>query len=321
MNKKSKIIGGLTAASVAIISIVTYVVGKKVYKNSVGSKPKVSKEEMEKYYSEREDRVLDKLDKYEHEKAFIESTENKYSIELMHIKAQYKSNDVIIIVHGIRSNYHEVLDVAFEYLENGYNIVVYNQRQTGNTGGNDYTFGLYERFDLDEVVKYTKGIYTNGVLGVHGFSMGAATSALHMELNEEEKRVNFYILDAPFHTMQSAINLGVAKNKIPILPIKYAAWAGDIYIKRKDKFSFRDIEPYKAAKNVTIPVMLIHGTDDRTTDPKGSKIIYDTIPHDKKELWLIEGLGHCKANTIIKDEYFKRIFEFISEKVENTDEK
>lgn len=321
MNKKNKIIGSLTAASVAIASTITYIVGKKVYKNSVGSKPKISKDEMEKYYGEREDKVLDKLDKYDHEKTFIESSKNGYPIELMNIRSSCKSNDAIVIVHGIRSNYHEVLDVAFEYLEKGYNVVVYNQRQTGSTGGNDYTFGLYEKFDLDEVVKYTKGIYSNGVLGVHGFSMGAATSALHMELNEEDKRVDFYILDAPFHTMKSAINLGVAKNKIPMLPIKYATWAGDIYIKRKDKFSFRDIEPYKAAKNVTVPVMLIHGTDDRTTDPNGSKIIFDTIPHDKKELWLVEGLGHCKANRIIKDEYFERIFKFISEKVENQDKK
>lgn len=51
--------------------------------------------------------------------------------------------------------------------------MLYNQRHTGHTGGNDYTFGLYERYDLENVAKFVKKKYPNGLLGAHGHSMGA----------------------------------------------------------------------------------------------------------------------------------------------------
>ena len=49
-----------------------------------------------------------------------------------------ETSDAMIVVHGIGSNYHEVLNVAFNYLENGYNVVVYHQRNTGLTGGDKF---------------------------------------------------------------------------------------------------------------------------------------------------------------------------------------
>ena len=57
--------------------------------------------------------------------------------------------------------------------------------------GDNYTFGLYERFDLEAVAQYTRSLYPDGIVGVHGFSMGAATSTMHTELNEEAKKCRF----------------------------------------------------------------------------------------------------------------------------------
>ena len=315
MKKRNKIILSIVLVGVILFSTVTYIVGQMVYNGSVGSKTEVSKDEMIDFYSKKEDKRLETLNKYKHEKLFVKSPKNGYDIEVMNIKSNKETNDVIVIVHGIESNYYEVLNSAFNYLENGYNVVVYNQRHTAETGGENYTFGLYERFDLDEVVNYAASIYKDGILGVHGFSMGAATSTMHTELNEEKKNVDFYILDAPYHTMESAINLGITGKDVPLIPVKFAEWAGNLYIKTKAGFSYDDIEPYKAVENITVPVMLIHGEEDTTTSPGSSKIIYDNIPHDKKELWLIPGLKHCKADDLMPEEYFNRIYNFIDKNV------
>lgn len=315
MKKRNKIILSIVLVGLILFSTVTYIVGQMVYNGSVGSKTEVAKDEMIDFYSKKEDKRLETLNKYKHEKLFVKNPKNGYDIEVMNIKSNKETNDVIVIVHGIESNYYEVLNSAFNYLENGYNVVIYNQRHTGETGGENYTFGLYERFDLDEVVNYAASTYKDGILGVHGFSMGAATSTMHTELNEEKKKVDFYILDAPYHTMESAINLGITGKDVPLIPVKFAEWAGNLYTKTKAGFSYDDIEPYKAVKNITVPVMLIHGEDDTTTSPGSSKIIYDNIPHDKKELWLIPGLKHCKADDLMPEEYFNRIYNFIDKNV------
>lgn len=315
MIKRNKRILSVGLAVAVTFSVATYIIGSMVYDGSVGSEPEISKEVMAQHYSIEGDKPLLTLENYKYEKFFVNSSVNGYDIEGMNIKSNIESDDVMVLVHGIESNYHEVLNSAFNYLENGYNVVVYHQRQTGGTGGEEYTFGLYERFDLDAVVDYTADLYPNGLLGVHGYSMGAATSTFHTELNEEKKNVDFYVLDGPYHTMESAINLGIIGENIPLLPVKYAAWAGDLYIKAKAGFTYDDVQPYKAVENITVPVMLIHGTEDKITDPESSKIIYDTIPHDNKELWLIEGLGHCNADDEMEEEYFERIRQFIDEKV------
>lgn len=315
MSKKKKIIIGLLAGSVVLFSMVTYIVGSMVYAGSVGSSPEVNKDEMIEVYSQKEDKPLNKLEEYNSEKLVIKSEKNGYDIEVMNIKANKETEAVMVLVHGIESNYHEVLNSAFNYLENGYNVVVYNQRHTGVSGGDNYTFGLYERYDLDAVIDYTVEKYPNGLLGVHGFSMGAATSTMHTELNEEKKNVDFYILDAPYHTMRSAINLGIVGKDIPLIPVKYAEWAGNLSIRMKAGFTYDDVEPYKSVENISVPVMLIHGTEDKTTAPESSEIIYNTIPHDNKELWMIDGQGHCLADNEIPEEYFSRIYRFINKVV------
>lgn len=315
MKKIGRVILGAGLVIATTFVTATYIIGSMVYNGSVGSEPEVSQEAMAEHYSTEGDKPLFTLENYKYEKFFINSAVNEYDIEGISIKSNIESDDVMVLVHGIESNYHEVLNSAFNYLENGYNVVTYHQRQTGGTGGEEYTFGLHERFDLDAIVNYTAELYPNGLLGVHGYSMGAATSTFHTQLNEEKKNVDFYILDGPYHTMESAINLGIIGENIPFLPVSYAAWAGELYIKSKAGFSFDDVQPYKAVENVTVPVMLIHGTEDKITDPESSKIIYDTIPHDNKELWLIDGLGHCEADDEIEEEYFARIRNFIDEEV------
>ncbi|MDO4926438.1 MAG: alpha/beta hydrolase [Turicibacter sp.] len=314
MKKKKVLIGSgiATATSAAVVGAATWIIGGMVYDGTVGKKASVKAEEMEEFYSNREDKVLEKLEKYEHETVFVNSEENSYEVETLSIKSNQETSDAMIVVHGIGSNYHEVLNVAFNYLENGYNVVVYHQRNTGLTGGDNFTFGLYERFDLEAVAEYTRALYPGGIIGVHGFSMGAATSTMHTELNEESKNVDFYVLDAPYHTMESAVELGIIAENIPFLPVSFAKWAGNVVLKVKERLTYDDIQPVDAVKNITVPVLLIHGKEDKVTSPESSQYIFDAIPHDKKALWYINGLGHCEADSVMEKEYFDGIYQFIA---------
>lgn len=314
MKKKKMIIGSsiVATATAGLVGVATWIVGGLVYDGSVGKDASVKSEDMVEFYSNREDKVLDKLANYEHETVFVNSQTNDYEVETLSIKANEKTNDAMIVVHGIGSNYHEVLKTAFNYLENGYNVVVYHQRNTGKTGGDNYTFGLYERFDLEAVASYTRSLYPEGIVGVHGFSMGAATSTMHTELNEKTKNVDFYVLDAPYHTMESAIELGIIAENIPLLPVSFVKWAGNVVLKVKEHLTYDEIQPVNSVKNITVPVLLIHGTEDKVTSPQSSQYIYDAIPHEKKALWYIEGLGHCKAPDLMEKEYFDGIYQFIS---------
>lgn len=221
----------------------------------------------------------------------------------------------MILVHGIGSSYYEMLKVAYRYLDKGYNVLVYNQRNTGNSGGDNYTFGLYERYDLDSLVKFVKNKFPEGRLGVHGFSMGAGTAAMHSEINSKDDKVDFYILDSPYSEMKDAIRMGVLEKRIPDILINYVVTCGDLYNKFKSGFWYSDVKPYESVEKSNVPILFIHGTKDTVCNYQNSKKMYDLVKHDKKDLWLIEGIGHVDGFEHDNTVYFNKIFKFIDSNV------
>ncbi len=312
MKKKKFII--ITISVLATCSIIlggSYYMGKLVYDSSVGSPQTVLEEEIVAVYGSREGKPLDKLDEYKHTNIMIESPENGYDVQAKFIECPTKSKDTVILVHGIGSNYNEYIFYADEYLKKGYNVMLYNQRNTSQTGGDNYTFGLYERFDLDSVVNHVNLQMPDGKIIVQGFSMGAATTAMHSELNEKNKLVDLYIIEGPYSNMDDAIELGIIAENIPVIPTSYIKHWGNIYTKMNDGFGYDEVKPYEAVQEITTPMMIIHGLLDDVCAPENSQEIFDNIPHDKKELWFIEDSAHIKAWDDTGDEYFKRIFKFI----------
>jgi alpha-beta hydrolase superfamily lysophospholipase len=51
-----------------------------------------------------------------------------------------------------------------------------------------------------------------------------------------------------------------------------------------------------------VPVLVMHGTADRTTNPEGSKRFFDTVASDEKTLHLVEGGYHELLNDTNRDE-------------------
>ncbi|MGL4740766.1 MAG: alpha/beta hydrolase [Sarcina sp.] len=311
-NKKLVIFTSSTILTCSLALGSSYYMGKLVYNGSVGSEQTVKNEEMLAVYSSRANKPLKVLEKYKYTDLMIERPQNKYNIEAKLFEATSKTENTIVLVHGIGSNYNEYLLYAQEYLNNGFNVMLYNQRNTGLSGGNNYTFGLYEKHDLDAVTKYVSKQYPDGKLGVQGFSMGAATAAMHSKINETHKIVDFYILEGPYSDMNDAIDLGIKAENIPLIPISYIRFWGNIYNKRHAGFEYNDVKPAQEVKSITTPMMIIYGEKDTVCAPENSIEIYENIPHSKKELWEIKNSGHVEGWKDTGDEYFKRIFKFIS---------
>jgi len=299
----TKLIGGLALLG----GLLTLITGSRVYQKTFKAKPYDIKDK------ERHEQQLAELDGYQHQKMLIESSKNGYNIDMLHIKSNIDSDHAVILVHGLYSNYYDLLPTAFRYLKDGCNVILYNQRQSGETGGNSNTFGLYERFDLEEIATVTRRIYPNGKVGVHGFSMGAATAIMHSELNEDSNLVDFYILDAPYHTMASAVELAARRGKDTKMPPWFVKFSGDAVLRLRERVSYNDISPIDVIGKSTRPILLIHGDKDDWTSPDGSRQLLEAITHDKCRLEVFPDAGHCVVHLEEEDEYFRRIHQFISD--------
>lgn len=290
-----------------LLGFFTFLTGSRVYNKTFKVKPH---EITRKRFHERR---LKQLEAYEHQRFMVESSKNRYNIEAIHIKSKIESTDVVILVHGIRSNYYDLLPTAFQYLDDGYNIILYNQRQSGLTGGKNSTFGLYEKFDLEEIATLAKRIYRDGKVGVHGFSMGAATAIMQSESNEETNLVDFYILDAPFHSMASAVELGAKRSESTKMPSWYVLFSGDTVLRMKQRVAYKDIVPLNVIHHTSRPVLLIHGEKDDVTSPDGSRQLFAAIHHNSRRLEIFPDEGHCTAHHNLKDDYFQRVYQFIAD--------
>ncbi|MCL1990353.1 MAG: alpha/beta hydrolase [Defluviitaleaceae bacterium] len=258
---------------------------------------------------------LAELETYAYQRFMVESSKNCYNIEALHIRSAVESDDVIILVHGIRSNYYDLLPTAYRYLQDGYHVILYNQRQSGLTGGNNSTFGLYERFDLEEIATVARRIYRDGKVGVHGFSMGAATAIMQSASNEQTNLVDFYILDAPFHSMASAVELGVRRKEETKMPVWYVKFAGDAVLRLKQRVAYKDIMPLSVIQHTTRPVLLMHGEKDEVTSPDGSRQLFAAIHHNQRRLEIFPEEEHCTAHYRNEAAYFERIYRFMSDYV------
>lgn len=290
-----------------LMGILTWIVGMRVYKKTFKTKPHdITRRRLH-------ERRLRLLETYEHQRFMVESSKNKYQVEAIHIRSKIESENVIVLVHGIRGNYYDLLPAAFRYLKDGYNVILYNQRQSGLTGGKNSTFGLYEQFDLEEIATVARRIYPNGHVCVHGFSMGAATAIMQSVTNEKTNLVDAYILDAPFHTMASAVELGAKRSDSTKLPMWYVVFSGDTVTRLRQRIAYKDILPVDVIKHTTRPVLLIHGEKDDVTSPDGSRQLFAAIHHNKRRLEIFPEEGHCTANFNDENDYFERIHQFIAD--------
>jgi pimeloyl-ACP methyl ester carboxylesterase len=64
------------------------------------------------------------------------------------------------------------------------------------------------------------------------------------------------------------------------------------------KFVVDDVSPVKAAAHITVPVLLMHGANDRDTLPIHSQRVFDALKSPNKQLILVEGRTHNDVMTI-----------------------
>jgi len=163
--------------------------------------------------------------------------------------------------HGYRS--HPVTDfsggseLSFQM---EHNLLLVDQRAHGRSQGKTITFGILERLDLLCWVNYALERFGSDVqILLYGVSMGGATVLMASEL-ELPQNVKGIIADCPF-TVPLDVILHVGKSTAyPQWLIKpFAILAARIF----GGFDLLETDAVRAVKNAKVPILIIHGEDDR----------------------------------------------------------
>jgi len=316
--KKALTIIGITLGLILLIGIVgtCYYIGMAVFSNSMQlvDNDSTSFEKAEDYFNKIGFDLEGFKSKYNIETVQIESSFNGHMIPFDHITVDgNKNKDTIIMVHGLGGNRWTNYPIADMFLKNGYNVISYDQRSSGENTAPYTTFGYLESYDLGDCVSYLiENISPDKKIGIWGTSFGGATAGIYLGLDKANEYVDFAILDCPISDMSYMLSTEMEGMNTGI-PIVFLMSMGNIATKIKLGFSYEDANVCKHTEKTKVPLLIINTKADKVTPYFMGVDIYNSVNHDNKKIFTVEDSSHAEIFFDYPDEYERSILEFIKE--------
>jgi pimeloyl-ACP methyl ester carboxylesterase len=184
----------------------------------------------------------------------------------------------IVYLHGVADNRGSAIGVIEKFRPLGFDVIAYDSRAHGNSEGDRCTYGYYEKRDLQRVIDQ---LHTDDVI-LFGHSLGAAIA---VQAAAVEPRVRAVMAASTFSDLRT-----IATEHA----FFYPSWSlGPAFARaeRDGRFVVDEVSPVKAAAQITVPVLLVHGANDRDTTPIHSQRVFAAL-HGSKRLVMVDGASH-----------------------------
>lgn len=198
--------------------------------------------------------------------------------------------------------------------ESGQNTLVVDQRAHGKSGGKTITFGIRERLDCLSWVKYANQRFGSDTpVFLSGVSMGAATVLMASEL-ELPANVVGIIADCPYSSPESIIRKVCREDMHlpPALTMPFVRLGAGLF----GHFSLNESGAVKAVGNTNIPILLLHGEDDRFVPCDMSREIFDACTGEKT-LITFPTAGHGMSYIVDTEAYSEAVSHFVRQCLQN----
>jgi len=236
-----------------------------------------------------------------------------YNLQGTYIPSPQKSHKTLIFLHGFTKNRLYGLDYGRMYLQEGYNLLLVDSKAHGDSGGSSVSWGIQEKDDVDSWVDWVKNKFPDGVIGIHGISMGAATALMYAGADEKQHKVDFYVADSAYSQLEPLLKEKIIEQiKLPedsFLP-DVLLFYSNIVSYYKNRYTFHGSSPLTAIAAVTTPVLFIHGGADTLVPPKMSEDLYASVK-GPKELHIFPQAIHACAVYQDRRQYTQIVQTFI----------
>ncbi|MRX74310.1 alpha/beta fold hydrolase [Bacillus lacus] len=222
--------------------------------------------------------------------------------------APHETKKYMIICHGVTVSRVNSVKYMKIFLNRGYNVLIYDHRSHGESGGSTTSYGHYEKYDLQAVVNWLRHYAGSGsTIGVHGESMGAVTALLYAGIVEDG--ADFYIADCPFADLEEQLlyRLKVEFNIPPqmVMPIAKR------FLKLRDGYSMESVSPVKAVENIENPVLFIHSTEDDYIPSDATRRLHEKKVKGFKQLYFAKKGTHAMSYTENRKQYEEAVDGFL----------
>ncbi|MFH0947835.1 MAG: alpha/beta hydrolase [Elusimicrobiota bacterium] len=225
----------------------------------------------------------------------------------IHSRSSEKSNKTIIVCHGWGTNKADIFPSTIYLLRRKYNLLYFDFRNHGDSGGFITSIGKLEMLDLIGAVDFLKKEKSDfsKKIGVYGVSMGAAISILTASIDD---RISAIVVDSPFSSFNYIVSryakLFYKVPKYPLLPVTY------LFARLRLGFNPEKFSAiYFVSKISPRPIFFIHGANDERIPIEEGKKLYN-IAGSPKEFWEVADADHMESHSKNPIEYERRVGEF-----------
>ena len=216
----------------------------------------------------------------------------------------------IVLVHGIDGNrwdtFHHQDQLAAVLVHAGYDVLTFDLRGCGESGGERLGLGWLERQDVQGAVSYVRGRgIPAGRIGLWGQSFGGAAMLLAAP---DLPDVGAFISDAAFADARPLLD-GEIHARTGLPPIFTPGLS--LFTQVLFGLDLSVIPPELAVPRLAPrPILFIHGTADQRIPVENAARLKAAARGPADELWLVPGAGHVLSFEREPDTYAAKVLAF-----------
>jgi acylglycerol lipase len=264
---------------------------------------------------------------------------NGLSIFFRSLRPKEEPRAVVIIVPGFNAHSGYYAWVAEQFVAIGLAVYAVDLRGRGNSDGERFYVEDFEDYvsDVEAVVKVAKSRGVSLPFFLLGHSAGGVVSCLYT-LDHQPELAGLicesfaHELPAPDFALAVFKGLGHLAPHAHILHLPNERFSRDpkvVEAMNEDPLIAHETQPTRTMAAlvraderlkrefslITLPVMILHGSDDENTKPSGSQHFYDMVGAADKTLKLYEGGFHDLLNDLDKRAVMQDIQDWIGERL------
>ena len=217
-----------------------------------------------------------------------------------------------VMVHPYRKDNNFMKPYGDEYLKNGYNVLMPDNRAHGKSGGKYIGMGYLDKYDLKRWIEYITSADDNALIVIHGESMGASAALMLSGESDLDDNVRVIVEDSGYSSAEAYLKWKLKRKfHLPSFPLIQLANLG---FKTVAGFRISDADAIAAVEKSTTPTLFIHGSEDNTVPQQEAVRLYDAAGCTKK-LFIAEGAGHTGSIVLDAQRYWNEVFGFIDDNI------
>lgn len=219
----------------------------------------------------------------------------------------FKSKGTIIFSHGIGGCKEHFLHEAKKVCQLGFNAVVYDIRAHGTSEGEYGTYGYFEKHDLRFLIDYLTENYGCENIGAWGVSYGGAITMQAMAIDD---RIHFGLIQSTFSDLRTIVN--DYHDRVIRLHIPGLADSALDRAAKTAHFNPESVLPKEAAKKISQPIFMSHGTKDQHIAISYGKENFDALASKHKFWHPVAGAEHNNLPQVGGEEYWAACKDFLN---------